>query len=92
MSSAAAFAASQAITDGEWDKSLFPLLLAIKDRMELINHDKKPARSLPAGQIWVWMGGPGTPHWEVVGTGALPPEGYVPRVPHVSPPTASGKE
>lgn len=36
------------------------------------NPDQPPSRNgLERHQVWVWMNGPGHPHWEIRGTGAL---------------------
>lgn len=75
MSSAAAFAANEAIRSGEFDSFLDELLRTVQARRELIDHSRKPKTWLPPGQVWAWMNGPGTPHWEPRGTGViLPPE------------------
>lgn len=78
MTDAAAFAAVEAIKAGEWDRALVPLLATVRERMALIDPSKPPRMTpemIASGhQVWVWMNGPGTPHWEVRGTGALPEE------------------
>lgn len=68
-----AFAAREAIEAGEWDRFLVSLAVAVRKRMELIDRSKKPSEPPPPYQHWVWMNGPGTPHWEIVGTGAILP-------------------
>lgn len=70
VSAALAFAYLMAVEDGEVDKTLQMVKAAILARQELINHDKPPRKKLPQGQVWAWMNGPGTPHWEVRWTGA----------------------
>lgn len=69
-SAALAFAYLMAVEDGEVDRTLIMVKRAITERQMLINHDKSPKRPLPEGQVWAWMHGPGTPHWEVRWTGA----------------------
>lgn len=76
--SAAAFAAVTAIEDGEWDWNLQSIARSITRRLVLIDHTKPPrltAEMIASGhQVWAWMNGLGTPHWEVRGTGAIVPE------------------
>lgn len=70
--SSASFAAHQAIDAGQWDDFLTPLFVAIQRRRELYNHKKQPPRfGMASHQVWAWMNGPGAPHWEVRGTGAV---------------------
>jgi hypothetical protein len=41
---------------------------------ELIDRNNRPSDNLPgmeSHQVWVWMNGPGKPHWEIRGTGAM---------------------
>ena len=71
--SAAAFAATEAIRAGEWDAYLHQIAFAVKARQKLLDPLKKPDIPLEPAQRWVWMTGPGMPHWEVVGTGAIFP-------------------
>ena len=68
---AAAFAAVEAIRNGQWDAHLDQIGFAVLERKLMFDQSKKPAIKLPAGQVWAWMNGPGIPHWEVRGTGAL---------------------
>lgn len=72
--SAAAFAASEAIKGGEWDRFLAQIGSAVRERQMVLDHTRKPTIPLPPGQVWAWMHGPGTPHWEPRGTGALVPD------------------
>lgn len=71
MSDAAAFAAHEAIRAGNWDRHLTALMLAVRDRQEVLNPYRPPSLPLPSGQVWAWMGGATPPHWEACGTGAL---------------------
>lgn len=68
---ALAFAAVTAIENGEWDRFLAQIALAVRRRLMLLDRTRQPSEPLPRGQVWVWMNGPGTPHWEIRGTGAL---------------------
>jgi hypothetical protein len=66
-----AFATVEAIKAGDCDRHLRTILAATKERLELIDPSKPPRRKPPEShQLWVWMNGPGTPHWEIRGTGA----------------------
>ena len=41
---------------------------------ELLDFDNPPERNLPGmepHQFWIWMNGPGKPHYEIRGTGAM---------------------
>lgn len=42
-------------------------------RNPIYQREKPPPTTLPPGQVWVWMHGPGKPHWEVRGTGVIFP-------------------
>jgi hypothetical protein len=73
---AAAFAATESIRAGDWDAALIPLLQVIQDRRRRLEDMSEPppkTREMIASghQVWVGMNGPGKPHWEVRGTGAL---------------------
>lgn len=75
MSDAVAFAASEAIAAGEWDRHLHTIQVALtRRRQELEDPNHPPPRTtamIASGhQVWAWMNGPGKPHWEVRGTGA----------------------
>lgn len=74
MSAAAAFAATEMIKAGEWDPYLDKLRIAVRDRQQVLEDGTQPPPKtismLASGhQVWVWMNGPGKPHWEVRGTG-----------------------
>jgi hypothetical protein len=73
---AAAFAATESITAGDWDDSLLALEIVIRARRRVLeNMDEPPPKTremLASGhQVWVGMNGPGKPHWEVRGTGCV---------------------
>jgi hypothetical protein len=78
------FAASEAIQSGELDDYLDQLLVVIQARRRLYDMTRSPARTpemVANGQVWAGMNGPGRPHWEVRGTGAMmsdPPESVEP--------------
>lgn len=66
------FAAVQHIEAGDWDRHLVQVAAAARWRLKLLDQNKQPPRTgLESHQVWAWMNGPGTPHWEVRGTGAL---------------------
>jgi hypothetical protein len=72
----AAFAAIESIRSGDWDAYRERLRRALTARQrELEDPDHVPAKTaemLASGhQVWAWMQGPGKPHWEIRGTGAL---------------------
>lgn len=74
--SAAAFAATEAILAGDWDRHLASLRMALFDRQRVLEDMSQPppkTREMIASghQVWVGMNGPGKPHWEVRGTGVL---------------------
>lgn len=66
----AAFTAYESIKAGEWDNHLLSLFIAIQDRQEIKDHTRKPRKSLPQGQVWVWMNAPAN-QWEPRGTGVI---------------------
>jgi hypothetical protein len=67
---AAAFAASEAVTSGEWDDHLVALFVATRARMRLLKPPRTTAAMRAAGQVWVWLQPPGVPGaWEIRGTG-----------------------
>jgi hypothetical protein len=75
MSAPAAFAAAEAVRSGEWDDYLLALKQAIHDRERILQDEENvPPQTVTmqasGHQVWVWMQGPGKPHWEVRGTGA----------------------
>jgi hypothetical protein len=77
VSAASAFNASVEIEQGVLDRFLPQILIAIKDRQRVLeDHTKQPPKTqemLASGhQVWVWMQGPGKPHWEVRGPGVTP--------------------
>jgi hypothetical protein len=74
------FAAVEAIRAGTLDPHLGTIARAIADRYralastEQLRLDAQPARTPEmeaSGQHWVWMNGPGEPHWEIRGTGVV---------------------
>lgn len=76
---AAAFAATEAIAAGEWDRHLLALWRAVRERRMLTDRSKPPTIPTPERhQVWVWMNGPGAPHWEIRGTGVIFDEDLVP--------------
>lgn len=66
-----AFAAKLHIDAGDWDLFLDQIRFAVAERRVWINPAHPPKRPLPPGQVYVWMNGPGTPQWEVQGTGVV---------------------
>jgi hypothetical protein len=75
VSAAQAFAAGEAVKSGDFDRYLVGLLTSIRQRLALIDHTRSPSRvGLESHQVWAWMNGPGTPHWEIRGTGAIWPD------------------
>lgn len=69
-----AFAALEHINAGDWDDWLPLFRGAALRRATIYNHKRQPDRTeLADHQLWVWMTGPGRPHWVIVGTGALLP-------------------
>lgn len=71
VTTAVAFAFAMAVEDGCVDRNLLLIRAAVNERLELINEQRPPRIKLPAGQVWVWMNGPGAPHWERRGTGVV---------------------
>lgn len=63
--------ALERIGEGEWDFFLAKLYEAVTQRIAMTNHAHPPNIPLRSGLVWAWMKGPGTPHWEKVGTGAV---------------------
>jgi hypothetical protein len=75
-SSAIAFAAIEALRDGSLDDHLEQLNAAINERQRLYDMSRPPPRTatmIEQHQVWAGMNGPGRPHWEVRGTGAIWP-------------------
>lgn len=66
--SAAAFAATEAIKAGEFDRHLHQIEDALRHRRMILDHRNKPSIPLPKGQVWVWMNHP-LNRWEPRGTG-----------------------
>lgn len=78
-SSAAAFAAFEAIRSGQWDAHMNQLMIAVGERSKILRDPTRPPPKtqsmIESGhQVWAWMNGPGAPHWEAMGTGAIVPE------------------
>ena len=68
--SAAAFAAHEAIRSGEWDEFLPGLNEVLKERMRMLAPPKVTPEMEASGQVWVWIKGWGSPGgWEIRGTG-----------------------
>lgn len=67
------FAAVEAIRDGALDRHLDTIDRAIGARRRAIRRlntqPERTAEMVANHQHWVWMNGPGEPHWEVRGTG-----------------------
>lgn len=72
MSSAAAFAATEAIKAGEWDRHLAQIQMAVSDRLRVTDRTRTPNIPLPPGQVWVWMNDP-VNEWQPRGTGVVFP-------------------
>lgn len=73
-SDAAAFAATEAIEAGEWDRHIGTLQGVLYRRlMVLQDRSKQPPRpaSMEDHQVWAWMHGPGLGHWEIRSTGVV---------------------
>lgn len=71
-----AFGTVEGIASGEWDRFLPKILIAVRDRQRVLeNHEKIPPKTrsmiVSGHQVWVWMQGPGKPHWEIRGTGLV---------------------
>jgi hypothetical protein len=72
----AAFSATESISYGSWDPYLTQLRIALADRQRVLEDPEqappKTAEMIASGhQTWVWMHGPGKPHWEIRGTGVV---------------------
>lgn len=72
MSDVFVIAVCDAIEAGDFDQHLVTLMLATRDRLELINPSRPPHGKLRRHQEWVWIGdGPDVPHWEFRENGAI---------------------
>lgn len=69
------FAMCEAIDVGDADDLLLSVRRSVLNRLRVLqNPDTPPADTeamIAQRQLWVWMYGPGKPHWEIRGTGAL---------------------
>lgn len=69
-----AFAAQQGIKTGRFDRFLDQLAAEIRVRQALIDHSKRPRRTVDMtknAQVWAWIDNGSGGQWEIRGTGAV---------------------
>jgi hypothetical protein len=72
MTAPLGFAAVEAIREGALDRHLDTIDQAIQARRRVLRRSAAPGRTpemVDNHQHWVWINGPGEPHWEIRGTG-----------------------